>query len=178
MTDRKLIEAYCALCRSIQIVFEDAEHGMPARRCLTCGLPVGEGTAASPGANGKTVLCIDDSPLFRILLVELLTKSGYVVREAEDGPAGIASARQEPPDVILLDVVMPEMDGFATCAAIKADPRLADIPIVILTALNDPALNERAFRSGALLALHKMARPDTVLLTVAKAISVQTTKRD
>jgi CheY-like chemotaxis protein len=177
MTTCQPRETYCDLCHSVQSYFVEIQQGLPIRRCRSCGFPVGEDPLATAQTQGKSILCVDDSLLFRTMIADLLTGAGYIVRQAETGPAGIASAKRERPDTILLDVVMPEMDGFTTCGLMKADPDLADIPIVILTQVNDPALNERAFRAGALLALHKMARPETVLLTVANAVAMQTVEK-
>ncbi len=88
------------------------------------------------------VLLIDDDPVARGLLRRILTKSGFRVTEAADGSAGIERARVERPDVITLDVIMPGMDGWAVLRALRDDPELGTIPVVMLTVLNDRPLGD------------------------------------
>jgi DNA-binding response OmpR family regulator len=80
------------------------------------------------------VLVIDDEAPIRLLCRVNLEAAGMEVREAGDGLAGLEAAREEPPDVILLDVMMPGMDGWQVLEALFEDPRTQDIPIVFLTA--------------------------------------------
>jgi PAS domain S-box-containing protein len=84
-----------------------------------------------------TVLVIDDDPAARALIGRHLARAGYRVREAEDGRTGLARAREAAPDVITLDVMMPGMDGWAVLTALKADPALADVPVIMLTILDE-----------------------------------------
>jgi hypothetical protein len=93
-------------------------------------------TATGDGRAG-TVLVIDDDPNARALMRRHLGKAGYRVEEAEDGKTGLARARVAPPDVITLDVMMPGMDGWAVLTALKADPALADVPVIMLTILDE-----------------------------------------
>jgi PAS domain S-box-containing protein len=90
----------------------------------------GDGVAGS-------VLVIDDDPEVRRLLARMLGKDGFRVREAADGEQGLALARSERPDVITLDVLMPGMDGWGVLAALKNDPALADIPVVMLSIMDE-----------------------------------------
>jgi hypothetical protein len=90
--------------------------------------------AAGPAG---TVLVIDDNADARELLRRFLSDEGYRVLEASSGEAGLALARQETPDAITLDVLMPGMDGWAVLTALKADPALAAIPVIMLTMLED-----------------------------------------
>ena len=99
-------------------------------------LPEDSPAAARPA----TVLWIDDDPLLLGLCVGVLEGHGYRVLAAGDGAAGLAIARQERPDVILLDVLMPTMSGFEVCEHLRADPRLQDTPIMLLTALRHPTV--------------------------------------
>jgi DNA-binding response OmpR family regulator len=80
------------------------------------------------------VLVIDDEAPIRLLCRVNLEAAGIEVSEAEDGKVGLASARAEPPDVILLDVMMPGMDGWQVFSELLNDERTADVPIVFLTA--------------------------------------------
>ncbi len=84
-----------------------------------------------------TVLVIDDDPGARELLVRGLTREGFQVRMAATGQEGLRLAREVQPDIITLDVLMPEMDGWDVLLALKADPLLADIPVVMLSMISD-----------------------------------------
>jgi CheY-like chemotaxis protein len=92
------------------------------------------------------VLVIDDDSAQRDLLQRFLNKEGFAVRTAGGGEAGLRMARESPPVAITLDVMMPEMDGWSVLAALKAEPSLRDIPIIMLTMVDDP---DRGFTLGA-----------------------------
>jgi signal transduction histidine kinase len=98
---------------------------------------------------GALILVIDDEPTQRLLTREALEQRGYRVEEAESGEAGLAHARQLKPALILLDVMMPGMDGFEVCRQIRTDPDLGRTPVVIVTALEDMESIEIGFRAGA-----------------------------
>ncbi len=88
------------------------------------------------------VLVVDDDPAQRDLLSRFLEREGFAVRTASDGRAGIELARALHPRAILLDVMMPQMDGWSVLGALKADPELATIPVVMVTFVNEPGLGE------------------------------------
>ena len=103
---------------------------------------VAEGAADAPDAPGGdasavSVLVIDDDPDARALMRRHLTRAGYRVDEAPDGHTGLARARAFRPDVITLDAIMPGMDGWAVLAALKSDPELSTIPVVMATVLDE-----------------------------------------
>src|SRR5271167_75882 len=87
--------------------------------------------------HGALVMVVDDDPNARDLLASTVRREGYRVIEATDGETALALAREWHPDVITLDVLMPRMDGWAVLTAIKSDPDLAEIPVVIVTVLED-----------------------------------------
>jgi len=93
----------------------------------------------------KSVLVVDDDPNIRSLLQQELTEAGYKVRLAEDGRKALTLIREETPGLVILDVMMPEMNGFDVAAVLKNDPATMDIPIIILSILED---KERGFRLG------------------------------
>jgi len=95
------------------------------------------------------ILIVDDTPLNLKLLAAKLAKDYYIVQTAEDGARALDIARNEKPDLILLDVMMPEMDGFEVCVRLKADEATRFIPIVMLTALGDVKDRVRGLESGA-----------------------------
>lgn len=96
-----------------------------------------------------TVLVIDDQPFFTTMLSGTLERQGFRVLVANSGPDGLTSAKKHAPDVILLDIEMPGMDGYAVCEHLRKDDAVKHIPIVILTATNNSKLNEKAFKAGA-----------------------------
>jgi CheY-like chemotaxis protein len=100
-------------------------------------------------ARSATILVIDDQPFFTTMLHNVLEQQGFHVLVANSGPDGLKSAKEHAPDVILLDIEMPGMDGFAVCERLRKDDAVKHIPIVILTATNNPKLNDRAFKAGA-----------------------------
>jgi putative two-component system response regulator len=83
------------------------------------------------------ILVVDDTALSRTLMEDLLVPLGYEVMSAENGADCLEMARRHLPDLILLDVVMPVMDGFTACEEIKSDPRIQQIPVVLITSLED-----------------------------------------
>ena len=96
-----------------------------------------------------SVMVVDDQPANLRLLEDMLSHHGYAIRSFPRGRLALASAAQSPPDVILLDINMPEMNGFEVCERLKSDPTLARVPVIFLSALDDPEDKVRALRSGA-----------------------------
>ncbi|HUR59741.1 MAG TPA: response regulator, partial [Opitutaceae bacterium] len=94
-------------------------------------------TRPPAGASGPVVLVIDDDAMVRDLMRRSLAKDGYRVEVAADGRTGLEMAKRLRPAVITLDVMMPSMDGWAVLTALKADPETADIPVVMLTIVDD-----------------------------------------
>src|SRR5690349_15051977 len=95
------------------------------------------------------ILVVDDVELNVKLLEAKLAGEYFEVLCAADGPTAIDIADQELPDIVLLDVMMPRMDGFEVCRRLKANPRTADIPVVMVTALSDVADRLRGLEAGA-----------------------------
>ena len=112
-----------------------------------------------------TVLVIEDDPGARDLLTRFLTKEGYRVETAAGGEAGLRLARELHPDVITLDVMMPNMDGWAVLSELKADPQLADIPVVMLTIVDNKNLG---YALGAADYLTKPIQRDRLLAILTK----------
>src|SRR5512141_196792 len=97
----------------------------------------------------STVLIVDDEEAGRETLESILEGEGYNIITAENGPQAIEKAKTYFPDVILLDVMMPGMTGFEVCERIRSDPQVAEIPIIILTALDDRESLLAGLKSGA-----------------------------
>jgi putative two-component system response regulator len=104
---------------------------------------------ASPSANRGTVMVVDDNPANLMLMERMLLSRGYEVRSFPRGRMALHAAAEEPPDLILLDINMPEMSGYEVCGRLKSDPRLSGIPVIFLSAMNDPEDKLLGFRAGA-----------------------------
>jgi class 3 adenylate cyclase/tRNA A-37 threonylcarbamoyl transferase component Bud32 len=100
-------------------------------------------------AGPKKVLVIEDEPSIRNNIMLMLKVEKYAAIGAENGRVGLELARSDPPDLILCDVMMPEMDGFAVLEALRAEPRFAEIPFIFLTALDDRSSMRRGMNLGA-----------------------------
>ena len=112
----------------------------PAQAMGAQGGTVGENTGHEAVPAGKVVLVVDDDPAQRELMTRFLEREGFSARTTADGPAGLELARKLRPKAILLDVMMPGMDGWSVLSALKADPELASIPVVMVTFVNERGL--------------------------------------
>jgi CheY-like chemotaxis protein len=112
------------------------------------------------------VLVIDDEVRDRELAGAILQTSGYEVRHAESGVHGLQEVNAAPPDVILLDVQMPGMDGFEVCRLLRRAPRTKKIPVIMITASDDPALNRKAYAVGAQACIPKPLRGNALIATI------------
>lgn len=166
-------EAFCRLCRSVQSLEEIREGENQSKFwCQTCGYPVEvkeakwEATPLRP----PTILCIDDDRLVLSVCYDGLTEQGYEVLTATDGHAGIDTAKKERPDLILLDVLMPGIDGLEVCRWLRAESTLSGTPIVLLTALDDPGLDAKGRQAGANLTMRKPFGPGLIVSNVDKVL--------
>ncbi len=117
----------------------------------------------------KHVLFVDDDVHIGRLIQDLLEHHGFQVTVAKTGKTCLEMARVHPPNLVLLDIMMPGMDGFEVCEAIRRDHTLHKIPVVMLTAMESQKLNERAFAAGAEVCMTKPFSPERLLnaLTIA-----------
>jgi CheY-like chemotaxis protein len=122
----------------------------------------------------KTVLVIDDQEDERAIQRAILGHIGYHVNEASNGADGLDAAQASPPDLILLDVAMPLMDGFEVCRTLRADPRTQRIPVVIFTASAVDDLDGEARAAGANAVIVKPADPRAVMAEVRRLIGPPT----
>ena len=123
--------------------------------------------------SGATVLIADDSLVIRAVVRAGLEGEGYSVREAVDGTTALEECRQQPPDVVLLDIEMPGLDGYQVLAALKADPDLKDVPVVFLTSRASMQDVVAGLRGGAHDYLKKPFEPPELLARVASAAHVK-----
>lgn len=123
-----------------------------------------------PPAN---VLVVDDVPANLQLLGGMLRERGYKVRPVADGQLALQAARREPPDIILLDINMPGMDGFEVCGEFKADPRLAEIPVIFVSANTEMTDKVRAFSAGGVDYVTKPFQFDEVAARVETHLKIR-----
>jgi signal transduction histidine kinase len=112
------------------------------------------------------VLIVEDTPESLELLSELMTAAGYDVRQAQDGDLALLSVQAKAPDLILLDVRMPGLNGFQVCHRLKANPATADIPVIFLSALQDMEAKVQGFQLGAVDYIGKPYQVEEVLVRV------------
>jgi putative two-component system response regulator len=113
-----------------------------------------KGDAMSIPSGRPTVLVIDDEPFNLSLMDELLNKD-YTIQTASNGPDALKLAFATPPDLILVDVMMPGMDGFEVCRLLKNNASTVHIPVIFITAKNEVSDEERGFAMGASDFIHK-----------------------
>jgi CheY-like chemotaxis protein len=127
-------------------------------------------TTPEDGPRPYSILVVDDEEQVRTVWRLVLTRAGYNVREAEDGETALARLREEVPDLILLDVLMPGMDGIEVCRQVRADSRTAAIPILIVSGKTDPRSRQEGLDAGATLYLTKPQPPEQLLRRVAEVL--------
>ena len=115
----------------------------------------------------KTVLVVDDSPTERHVLVELLSRNGYQVITAENGEEGIEKARRELPDLILMDVVMPGLNGYQATRPLTRDEATMHIPIIVCTSKGQETDRIWGLRQGALDYIVKPVNGEDLLAKIA-----------
>ncbi|MCC6522331.1 MAG: response regulator [Polyangiaceae bacterium] len=118
----------------------------------------------------RTILVIEDNEHNRYLVTFLLEQHGYRVRSETDGRRGIEAARAEVPDLILLDIQLPGMDGYAVAQALRGHPELRTIPIVAVTSYAMPGDRERALAAGCTGYIEKPIDTETFVVALAAAL--------
>ncbi|NND00478.1 MAG: response regulator [Gammaproteobacteria bacterium] len=114
----------------------------------------------------KTILVIDDSMTDFLYVKNILVRGGYNVSHAQSGKDGIQSAKRQQPDCILMDVVMPEMNGFQATRALSRDVSTADIPVIVLSSKSQKTDRVWAQRQGAIDYIVKPADPKILLTKI------------
>lgn len=121
----------------------------------------------------ETILIVDDTPANLSVLVDTLSEAGYQLMVAEDGEDALAQTTHTKPDLILLDVMMPGLDGFETCARLKAAPGTRDIPVIFMTALTETAEKVRAFGAGAVDYITKPIQHEEALARISTHLTIR-----
>lgn len=119
----------------------------------------------------KTILVVEDHQVSRDLVVELLTAAGYIVLEAEDGLGLIERVKRERPNLILMDLQLPRIDGFTLIRQLKADAETREIPILAVTAYTQPEQKASALDAGCAYYLTKPLDTQAVLSVVARFLA-------
>lgn len=118
------------------------------------------------------VLIVDDNPANLHLLLELLSDHDFSVRVARNGAAALDTVRRLPPDVILLDIRMPQMDGYEVCRQLKQDPTLKDIPVIFVTAADDILDKVKAFSVGGVDYIMRPFQAEEVIARVTTHVNL------
>lgn len=113
-----------------------------------------------------SILIVDDTIVNLRLLANILSAEGYTIRVAKSGSIALLSIRSNPPDLILLDIMMPEMDGFEVCRQLKKDEQSREIPIIFISAISDLRSKVQAFEMGGVDYVIKPFQPEEVLARV------------
>ncbi|MGC9400090.1 MAG: sensor histidine kinase [Anaerolineae bacterium] len=126
----------------------------------------------------RNILIVDDTPANLRLLSGMLSERGYKVRSVINGAMALTAARAAPPDLILLDIRMPEMNGYEVCEALKADEHTADIPIIFISALDETQDKVRAFTAGGVDYVTKPFQFEEVLARVETHLALRDLRRE
>jgi DNA-binding response OmpR family regulator len=116
------------------------------------------------------IAIVDDEENIRILLEKILKKGEYIILQARSGPALFEIMKNQKPDVILLDVMLPGVDGFQICKQLKAAPETADIPVIMLTVLSRPEDISQGLTAGATAYMTKPFDPRELEQEIALAL--------
>jgi len=130
----------------------------------------------SQAARKRLILIVDDLPENLQVLAGHLMEQGYEILAATNGPRALALVGNRKPDLILLDIMMPEMDGYAVCRELKADPDSADIPVIFITARTETGDILRAFELGAVDYVTKPFRPPELLARVRTHLELKASR--
>src|SRR5919199_1846168 len=123
------------------------------------------------------ILVVDDLPENLRLLVDILQKQGYEVRPVPNGKLALSGARGFLPDLILLDIMMPEMDGYEVCSQLKAEERTKNIPIIFISAINEVLDKVKAFQVGGVDYITKPFQVEEVLARVETHLAVRSLQK-
>ena len=121
----------------------------------------------------KTILVVDDTPDNLRLLSTMLTEQGYKVRQALNGQIALTTVQKVAPDLILLDINMPQMNGYEICQQLKGDAQTKEIPVIFISALDDVLDKVKAFRMGGADYITKPFQAEEVIARIENQLSIQ-----
>ena len=125
-----------------------------------------------------TILVVDDNPTNLNVLSDCLTDYGFTVLVKKDGEKALALMDRKLPDIILLDILMPKMDGYETCSRLKSRETTRDIPVIFMTALSETVDKLKGFELGAVDYITKPFHQEEVLARVKAHITIQSLKKN
>jgi two-component system, sensor histidine kinase and response regulator len=128
---------------------------------------------SSPIDRPSDILVVDDTPANLRVLTGMLKERGYKVRPAPGGRAALAAAKEQPPDLVLLDINMPDLNGYEVCAQMKRDERMQDIPVLFISALNETIDKVMAFGVGGVDYITKPFQFEEVAARVAAHLKIR-----
>ncbi|MBN1887382.1 MAG: GAF domain-containing protein [Thermoflexales bacterium] len=134
-------------------------------------------TSSLPNDSRPSILVVDDSRVILKLLSKILTRDGYRVHTVVNGEMALASARSSPPDLLLLDVMMPGLSGYEVCEHLKADERTRAIPVIFLSALSEVTDKVKGLSLGAVDYVAKPFEPEEILVRVKLHLAMQDMRR-
>ena len=128
--------------------------------------------------NKGLILIVDDTPASISLIRTVLKEAGYQVRIAKNGKVALERVISETPDLILLDIMMHDMNGYETCAQIKKIERFSEIPIIFMSALTDTLDKVKAFETGAIDYVMKPVEPQELLVRISTHLKISRLERE
>jgi len=131
-----------------------------------------------PRRSRPGILVVDDTPATLQILTSILTEAGYHVRTATDGRQALSSTESQPPDLILLDIRLPDMDGFEVCRRLKADERTRSISVIFTTWLDEPRDKVHGFQLGAADYITKPFDNQEVLARISTHMAFRRTQQE
>jgi two-component system NtrC family sensor kinase len=129
-------------------------------------------TSTLPRTNRANILVVDDTPENLRLLAGILSEKGYQVRPVPNGKLALSAAQKIPPDLVLLDIMMPEMDGYQVCQQLKASEITKDIPVIFISAINDVLDKVKAFAVGGVDFITKPFQVEEVLVRIETHLKI------
>lgn len=122
-------------------------------------------------AIAKSILIIEDDPSFSRAINHIVEKEGYDVSTASNGMTGLRMVKENPPDLLILDVMLPGLDGFEICSQLRSDPPTAELPIIMLSAKGQETDRETGLKVGASEYLTKPVNRELLLETISRLLS-------
>src|ERR1700733_3910492 len=130
-------------------------------------------TTSREGNHKGSILIIDDEPASLKMLLSILTEQGYAVHPANEGELGLQFVKHSLPDLVLVDIRMPGMDGYEVCASLKSDSITRAIPVIFISSIDQAIDKVRAFRGGAVDYVTKPFDAEEVLARIETHISLR-----
>lgn len=161
----------CPKCQTDFPVEEPHDEGPRVVWCRHCHYPLKLGPDAETAPASVKILWIDDDRLLLTFGKDALDQLGYQTLTIADGASGISMAQQEHPDLIIVDVLMPNMDGYEICRRMRADAALKGTPILLLTALEERMVDLWGREAGATFSMHKPSRPEHIVSIIEWLLS-------